>query len=95
MIPNNATAAMAQHKCAALGCKRYTSIDYLMCARCWNLVPRALQTEVWATLHSGRRKNAHPSDEYLNAVKRAVQAVEEHRAAPRHTGLFPDAGGPE
>ncbi len=75
-IPNNRSAAMQNHRCCATGCKRFTSIQYLMCSFHWNMVPACLQTEIWANCHRGKRLNSHPTDQYLHVVNLAIEAVE-------------------
>lgn len=63
------------HLCHALGCERPVAPAHLMCAPHWRLVPAALQREIWHTYRPGQERDKHPSREYVQAQKRAIDAV--------------------
>lgn len=52
----------------------------LMCAKHWRMVPVAVQRKVWATYRPGQEIDKNPTTEYLDAQRRAVQAVAEKEA---------------
>jgi hypothetical protein len=60
------------HQCAAFGCRAVVPWNQLMCGRCWRLVPRAIQTDVYAAWNGGKRTPA-----WCGAVNRAIAAVAE------------------
>lgn len=41
---------MSAHHCHALGCLRTCPPRWLMCPRCWSLVPADIQAEVYRTV---------------------------------------------
>ena len=71
------TPPVTVHKCAATSCTRRIGTSYLMCFDHWKLLPKHLQTEIYAQYHSGLRKGDHPNDAYVTAVQQAIHCVEE------------------
>lgn len=63
------------HVCHAEGCRRIVDPKLLMCARHWRMVPKDLQREVWRTYVPGQETRKDPTDAYLAAYRRAVNAV--------------------
>jgi hypothetical protein len=59
------------HKCAARGCCRMVPWNMLMCKPHWRMVPKAIQSDVWAGYKSGDREF------HFSAIKRAQEAVAE------------------
>ena len=47
-----------------------------MCRRHWFMVPKVLRDEVWATYRTGQEITKDPSEEYLDAMLAAVNAVD-------------------
>lgn len=64
------------HGCAAIGCVQVVALGRLMCRRCWALVPRELQREVWANWELYQRGTLRP---YAASRLRAIIAVAERR----------------
>lgn len=64
------------HVCHATGCDVKVPPKMLMCLRHWRMVPRSIQREVWATYVPGQEIRKDPTDEYMDAQRRAVEAVE-------------------
>jgi hypothetical protein len=67
--------APTPHICHALGCKVEVPPKMLMCRAHWAMVPRALQREVWAKYVPGQEIRKDPTEEYLDVMKRAINAV--------------------
>lgn len=63
---------MRLHKCAATGCRDQIPLRFLMCPACWRRVPAVAQVEVYAAWNHGKGLD---SDEYLQAVAKAVELV--------------------
>jgi hypothetical protein len=53
----------------------------MMCGRHWARVPRVIQREVWAAYRPGQEVDKNPSEAYMKAYKRAVNAVDEAEGA--------------
>jgi len=72
------------HLCHAEACTAVVSPKRLMCPRHWRMVPRHLQSAVWANYRPGQEIDKNPSSDYLTAHLRAVNAVAvaEGRKAP-------------
>ena len=66
-----------EHVCHATGCNVPVPPSMLMCLKHWRMVPRVLQRRVWATYVSGQEIRKDPTDEYMEAARAAVRAVEE------------------
>ncbi len=66
---------MAVHTCHAKGCEVPVPPRMLMCYWHWRRVPRALQRQVWATYRPGQEVDKRPSEEYLAAMRDAIEAV--------------------
>jgi hypothetical protein len=65
------------HVCHATGCKAKVPPKMLMCRKHWYMVPKPLRDRVWATYVSGQEIRKDPTDEYMDAQRAAVRAVEE------------------
>lgn len=63
------------HACAALQCKEIIPSKMLMCGRHWRLVPRDIQSRVWAAYREGQEKCGPISDVYWVAMQNAISAV--------------------
>jgi hypothetical protein len=66
-----------KHTCHALRCETSVPPKMFMCLKHWRMVPRLLQSEVWATYVPGQEVRKDPTDEYLEVTKRARRAVAE------------------
>jgi hypothetical protein len=64
-----------RHMCHARRCGRVVLPRLLMCLRHWRMLPRDLQREVWRAYRPGQEVDKRPSAEYLDVMKRAVDAV--------------------
>lgn len=63
------------HACHALGCTVQVQAKYLMCRPHWAMVPRQLQGQVWKHYRPGQCEDKQPSVEWLQAARRAIDAV--------------------
>jgi hypothetical protein len=63
------------HRCHAEGCTRRVPPNLLMCKPHWFMVPSAVRDEVWATYRRGQEITKTPTDEYMVAYHKAVNAV--------------------
>ena len=68
---------LTRHLCHATGCSKAVPPRLLMCLPHWRMVPRPLQARIWATYRPGQEIDKQPSDEYMEAQRAAVRAVEE------------------
>lgn len=64
-----------KHRCHAAGCSVEVSPKLLMCLRHWRLVPPYIRAWIWQTYRSGQEIDKHPSAEYMEAQRAAVEAV--------------------
>lgn len=60
------------HRCAARNCPCRIKVEFLMCARHWAMVPRAIQNAVY---RGYRLRGLTDHTGYDEAVKAAVDAV--------------------
>lgn len=63
------------HTCHAEGCTAAVPPRLLMCARHWRMVPRAMQSALWAVYVPGQEARKDPTREYLAAARRCIDAV--------------------
>lgn len=63
------------HTCHAKGCRREVRPSLLMCLAHWRLVPKPLQLAVWKHYRPGQEITKDPSEEYLAAMRTAIEAV--------------------
>lgn len=63
------------HHCHATDCKTSVPPEMLMCSKHWRMVPRKLQSKVWATYREGQCDDWNPSAAYCEAAKAAVVSV--------------------
>lgn len=66
------------HRCAATHCTRQCDRKYLMCRDHWAMVPRPIQSAVYATHNPA----ASPTREYVSAVTAAIEAVAKAEGKP-------------
>lgn len=66
------------HRCAATHCTRQCDRKYLMCRDHWAMVPRPIQSAVYAT----HNPTASPTREYVSAVSAAIDAVAKAEGKP-------------
>ncbi len=67
--------AEMNHTCHAHACEVPVPPRMLMCLRHWRMVPKKLQSAVWATYREGQEIDKDPSDAYMLAQRAAVWAV--------------------
>jgi hypothetical protein len=65
------------HTCKATGCQHVISTRLLMCLEHWRLVPAPLKREVVQLSKQVRVDRTGYFNQYVDAVRRAVAAVEE------------------
>jgi len=53
-----------------------------MCARHWRMVPRRLQSALWANYRRGQERTLTPSAAYLRAAADCVRSVAEQEGQP-------------
>jgi hypothetical protein len=63
------------HTCHAEGCNRHVLPRFLMCPEHWKIVPRSIQSWVYATYRPGQEIDKRPSEEYIKARNAAITAV--------------------
>ncbi|HEV2185919.1 MAG TPA: hypothetical protein VGR70_01850 [Stellaceae bacterium] len=71
------------HHCHALHCEEEVPPQMLMCRRHWFLVPKPLRQEVWRLYQRGQERTKTPTPEYLEAARRAINAVAAREFGPR------------
>ena len=54
----------------------------LMCPRHWRMVPNPIQSQVWAAYRPGQEVDKDPSEAYMAAYKKAINAVDLVEKAP-------------
>lgn len=69
------------HRCHAIGCDVEVPPSLLMCKPHWLMVPKPLRRAVWTLYRSGQEERKDPSDEYLVAARRAIEAVADRERA--------------
>lgn len=80
-----------EHHCHAENCDVKVPPKMLMCAKHWRLVSKPLQREVWRHYRPGQEIDKKPTREYLDVMKRAIEAVadyEKQLAEPAQSTLF-------
>lgn len=68
-------SATLRHVCHARGCNTPISPKMAMCRRHWFKVPEALQAQIYELYREGQEIDKKPSVAYLEALKRAIEAV--------------------
>lgn len=63
------------HLCHAKECKTSVPPSLFMCRRHWYMVPVNLRHKVWATYRPGQEIDKHPTREYLEITRQAIDAV--------------------
>jgi hypothetical protein len=63
--------ALYPHYCRVPCCRAEIDPARLMCGPCWRLVPPELRAEIWAL----SRREPSFTDDYLDAIMRAIEAV--------------------
>ncbi len=74
------------HTCHAIGCNRQVPAQAIMCRPHWFMVPKPLREEISLTYRPGHEIDKEPSAEYLDAARRAKQAVAEKEAGKNASG---------
>lgn len=80
---------MTPHTCHARGCTVTVPPRMFMCLRHWRMVPKAMQSAIWATYRPGQERTKDPSPEYLDATTAAVNAVAD-KERPRDSRAIRD-----
>ena len=70
------------HTCHATDCSVGVPASMWGCKKHWFMVPKLLRNEVWATYRTGQEITKDPSEEYLDAMLAAVDAVDAKESAP-------------
>jgi len=63
------------HKCAVSTCKKTIPARHLMCPRHWCMVPQHIATDIYREYFTGQRKGTHPTREYAEQVKAALDHI--------------------
>lgn len=63
------------HHCHALACEVNVPPRMHMCRGHWAMVPRRLQSQLWANYRRGQERDMQPSAAYLRAAAGCVSAV--------------------
>lgn len=63
------------HHCHAAGCSANVPPQMLMCKRHWFMVPKAIQSRVWATYREGQCDDWNITHAYAAAARAAVRAA--------------------
>lgn len=79
---------MSEHHCHARGCKTPCVPERLMCLRHWRMVPKPIQTQVWATYRVGQCDDKTPSEEWHKAADAAIAAVAEKERGSKQGQLL-------
>lgn len=67
---------VAEHSCAATGCRAQIPLKLLMCRPHWAQVPRALKRAVWDSYRPGQELEGEIGANYLRAMMAAIAAVD-------------------
>ena len=70
------------HDCHALNCGTPVPPRMHMCKPHWRMVPRRLQSALWAAYVPGQERRMSPSFEYLRAAAACVRSVAEQEGQP-------------
>lgn len=70
------------HPCHATRCNVEVPPAMLMCRRHWFMVPRLIQIAVWTAYRKGQEVDKRPSEAYMDAYRRAVNAVDQKEGKP-------------
>lgn len=73
---------MSGHHCHALACEVSVPPRLHMCFRHWKMVPKALQSALWASYRRGQERDMQPSAAYLRAAAACVEAVARAEGLP-------------
>ena len=65
------------HHCHAAGCTKNVPPQMFMCKKHWLMVPRAIQSRIWATYRPGQCDDWQISHDYAEAARAGVRAVAE------------------
>lgn len=79
------------HRCHAEGCTTRVPANLLMCKPHWLKVPAAIRDEVWATYRRGQEVDKRPSDAYIVAHHKAINAVAAAEGRPMPYPHFDEA----
>ncbi len=64
-----------EHHCHARNCKTNVKPELLMCYKHWKIVPKHIQSEVWANYRVGQCDDKNPSKEWHIAADKAIEFV--------------------
>lgn len=67
--------AVTTHKCHIPVCEVPVPPEYLMCAKHWYMVPKAIRDEVWRTYRPGQCDDKQPSKVWFQAATTAIDFV--------------------
>lgn len=73
---------MSGHTCHALNCATDVPPRMHMCGKHWRMVPKALQSALWANYRRGQERTVTPSAAYLRAAANCVRSVAEAEGQP-------------
>lgn len=83
--PANSPEAKGVHHCHAYGCKTPVKPELLMCGPHWGMVPKDMQSRVWATYRKGQCDDKDPSVEWMEAADAAILAVAKAEGKDEYT----------
>jgi hypothetical protein len=63
------------HKCVAEGCSTIVQAIMFMCPPHWEMVPIALQNDLWKYYRPGQEKDLNLSDPYIITAFKAIAEV--------------------
>lgn len=68
-------SARTKHTCHATGCDEAIPPSHLMCSKHWKVLSKSLQDEVYRYYRIGQEVDLKPSEDYLQAARKAVDFV--------------------
>jgi hypothetical protein len=69
--------AIQTKKCLVATCHASIPSFLLMCKAHWSMVPSRMRVDVQVALREGKEQKCHPTQQYLNAVRKALETVNE------------------
>lgn len=60
---------MSAHTCHALRCATNVPPRMFMCVKHWRMVPRMMQSKIWASYVPGQERRKDPTEAYLRVTK--------------------------
>lgn len=70
--------AMSTHTCHNPNCNKPLPARYVVHAKAWYQLPRAMRLRIWALYRPGQETDKQPSYEYVLELEAAVKYMRDH-----------------